>query len=431
MSIGLRAAFVGLICGLLVSCTIDPNKSDVRVVELVDSLSATDLYLDDVQFTNGGGFETVGPITGVPDDEQDLSMRSSDGTSNVVSQTIDLEKDTQTALVLAGSTASPRLYVVDESADQPASGEARLQVINTIPSGPSYDVFVTTGNAELAAVSPTVAGTASGATSDAVDFDQGTYRIRITTGASRDLVYDSGAPASILFSSRSVNNLVVYSSSSSLLAKAILLTGSASDSAAASGSQLTRFRMISTANPGHTLNLRSANETEFIFGGLGEADVSNYKSFSNTSSTALALEGNDAANTQYGTFNFPLKDGEDQTILASGVAPNLILSAIKDRNTAPTSGYASLRVINAVSGGGDAEVTVKFSSDFTGVAENSGSENYVEYLPGTDYEFGLRLANGAGLSSGFPVFELEANRVYTLLFYGTVAMPQAKLLTDR
>jgi hypothetical protein len=416
---------------LLVSCSLDANKSEVRVVELVDSLDATDLYLDDVQYTTGGGYETVGPITGTPDDEQDLALTSSDGTSNVLSQTIDLEPDTQTALVLAGSTSSPQLYIIDESADEPASGEARLQVINTVPSGPAYDVFITTGDAELATVSPTVSGTSSGATSESTDFDQGTYRIRVTTGAARDLVYDSGAPASILFSGRSVNSLVIYSSSSSLLAKAILLTGAATDSAAASTSQLTRFRMINTAVSANTLNLRQASETEFIFGGLQTSDASNYKSFNNPALTSLALEANDVGNTQFGTFEFALQAGEDQTILASGTDPNLSLSVIKDSNTAPRSGFANLRVINGVNGGGDAQVTVNFSNDFSGVAENSGSADYVEYLPSPDYKFGLQLANGAGLISNIAEVELEANRVYTMLFYGSVAAPEAVLLTDR
>lgn len=431
MNISLRTAFIGLIATLLISCTVDPNKSTVRVVELVDSLAATDLYLDDVKFTTGGGFETVGPLTGTPDDEQDLSLRSSDGTSNVVSQTITLEKDTQTALVLAGSTASPRLYIVDESADEPASGEARLQVINSIPGGPSYDVFVTTGDAELATVSPTVTSTASGATSEAVDFDEGTYRVRITTGPARDLVYDSGSPASFQFFSRSVNSLVIYSSSSSLLAKAILLTGAATDSAAASASQLTRFRMINTADSNNTLNLRESAQTEFIFGGLQTSDASNYKSFTNTTSTALSLEGNDIANTQYGTFNFALQAGEDQTLLASGTEPNLTLSLIKDSNTAPRPGFANLRVINGVNGGGDAQITVNFSNDFSGVAENSGSDNYIEYTPATNYKFGLQLANGAALISNIAEVELQADRVYTMLFYGPVSAPEAVLLTDR
>jgi hypothetical protein len=438
MTVFLRSILVGLAAFVLVSCTVDANKSDVRVVELIDGLGAIDLYIEDdeddsvTKFTDGGGFETVGPATGTPDGDQVLSFRSAGGTSNVISQTVNLETGDQTDLVLAGSSSNPRLYVIEESADKPSSGEARLQVINTIPSGPSYDVFITTGDAVLAAVSPTVSGTASGATSDSVDFDEGTYRVRITTGASRDLVYDSGSPASVPFESRSVNSLVVYSSSSSLLARAILLTGSDSDSAAASASQLTRIRMVNTAalaDPENSLNLRLANETEFIFGGLKASNASNYKSFANPPSTALALEGNDTANTQYGTFNFALQAGEDQTILASGTEPNLSLSLIKDSNTAPRSGYASVRVINGVTGGGDAQVTVKFSNDFSGVAENTGS-NYVEYLPAPDYEFGLQLANGTGLVE-IATVELEENRVYTMLFYGSASAPEAVLLTDR
>lgn len=436
MFVSLRVALIGLLTSLLVSCTIDANNSTVRVVELIDSLAASDLYLDDVKFTNGGGFETVGVITDTPDGEQELSIRSSDGTSNVISQNIDLEKDTQSALVLAGSTASPRLYVIDETADTPSSGLARLQVINTVTSGPGYDVFVTTGNAQLATVTPTVAGTASGATSDTTDFDAGTYRVRITTGASRDLVYDSGDPASLTFRDRSVNTLVIYSSSSALLAKATLLTGAASDSAGAGTSGLTQFRMINTAvlpndpTMGPSLNLRESSNTAFVFGGLEISNASNYKTF-DTAASSLVLEGNDAGNTQYGTFIFPLQPGEDQTLLASGIDPNLTLSLIKDSNTVPRSGFANLRVINGVSGGGAAQVTVNFSNDFTGVAENTGSANYVEYVPASNYKFGIQLANGSGLMTNIAEVELVANRVYTMLFYGPVSAPQAVLLTDR
>ncbi len=309
--------------------------------------------------------------------------------------------------------------------------EKYQQVINSIPSGPSYDVFVTAGNAELASVSPTISGTASGATSEPTDFDIGTYRIRITTGPSRDLVYDSGEPASITFLSRSVNTLVIYSSSSTLLAKALLLTGAATDSAAATTSRLTQFRMINTAQTTNSLNLREATGTEFIFGGLETADASNYKTFTSAATTSLVLEANDAANTQYGTFDFALQPGEDQTVLAVGTEPNLTLGLIKDSNTAPRAGFANLRVINGVTGGGTAQVTVNFSNDFSNVAQNTGSENYVEYVPASNYKFGIQLANGSGLISNIAEVELQADRVYSMLFYGPVTAPSAVLLTDR
>ncbi|MGB7182136.1 MAG: DUF4397 domain-containing protein [Burkholderiaceae bacterium] len=420
-------AFAAITVGVIVAgCSVSQDTALVRVVELIDSLSPTDAYFDDIKTITGGGYETVSTYAAPEAGERTMALKSADGTSNLLTSTVDLGVDGQYSAVLAGTTASPALYLVDELPAAPGAGEFRVQVLNTITSGPAYDVYITPDSASLASVSPTVLSTAGGQTSAAFSFSAGTYRLRLTSGTPADLVFDSGPLANIVFTSGGTGTLVIYKGASATLVKAILLTGSAADSAQASANSLARIRLVNASTSVQTLNLRQGGN--LLFGGMPSSGGSIYKEVAAATNT-YSLDNNAVPSADFGDFPLTLTAGEDHTILAVGDEPNVGLTLITDNNNLPRSSFAGLRIINGVSGAGDATVLVGYTVGFSAVPQGQASDQYLDYVPAT-YNFGAQYTNGAQ-TFDLGNFELETDRVYSLLMHGPVSAPQSVLLTDR
>jgi hypothetical protein len=109
------------------------NNALVRVVHAVPSGTAFDLFAGDLLLFDGLAFKTVTPYRAVDGKRYAFALRPAGMTlaKPLSSNTEDLKNgDFYTAIAMPGDGQGPRLRVVNDLLDSPASGKARLRVVH-------------------------------------------------------------------------------------------------------------------------------------------------------------------------------------------------------------------------------------------------------------------------------------------------------------
>lgn len=122
------------------------------------------------------------------------------GTQTVIGQqTINGATGHKYSLVATPGPTSAELVVIDDPYDKGlTSDKARVRGFNAALNAQNIDMYITTPAIDINSVAPTLAAItyknanpASGA--DSIYFDSGTYRLRITTAGTKNVIFDSGA----------------------------------------------------------------------------------------------------------------------------------------------------------------------------------------------------------------------------------------------
>lgn len=109
------------------------NDALVRVLNAVPSASTFDLFAGDLLLFDGLGFKTVTPYRAVDGKRYAMALRPAGMTQAkpLSSNTEDLKDgDFYTAIAMPGDGHGPRLRVVNDHLDSPASGKARLRIVH-------------------------------------------------------------------------------------------------------------------------------------------------------------------------------------------------------------------------------------------------------------------------------------------------------------
>lgn len=109
------------------------NDALLRVLNAVPSASTFDLFAGDLLLFDGLGFKTVTPYRAVDGKRYAMALRPAGMTQAkpLSSNTEDLKDgDFYTAIAMPGDGHGPRLRVVNDHLDSPASGKARLRIVH-------------------------------------------------------------------------------------------------------------------------------------------------------------------------------------------------------------------------------------------------------------------------------------------------------------
>ncbi|MGC8517691.1 MAG: DUF4397 domain-containing protein [Steroidobacteraceae bacterium] len=333
--------------------------------------------------------------------------------------------------VAYGDSGSFGVLDINEQQSAPNGGYANVEVLNADPDAGSLDVYLTSPGIPLSNASPNFSALAGGKASPFSAIPQGTYELRITgAGTNSDLRFDlpslqlsdqetlsliiTEAPGGYLVNVMALpqkGTLTVYTNPDARVRAAIGVSGASSVSASVGSTALL------SAAPASTIGTY-----ELVPAGNQAVTVT-------VNGTAISAPSQS------------LTAGLDYTLLIYGTPTTVQESWLADRNIPPLSGYASVRLVNAMSGSGDPlSLAVNFMPVASGVplgsdlpsGASSGTSPYdtevVATTTGTvtvtDYTTSQTLYSqtAAPLGSG---------NVYSMFMFGSTSAPVGVLSQDR
>lgn len=114
------------------------------------------------------------------------------GTGNtVLNANVSLAANTDTTLAVVGDAGNVAPVSLTDDNSAPASGAARVRVLQASPAMGAVDVYITAKDADILAASPAVNGVAYRAASNYVQLPAGTYEIRVTPAGTKNIAIDA------------------------------------------------------------------------------------------------------------------------------------------------------------------------------------------------------------------------------------------------
>ncbi|CAG2154738.1 DUF4397 domain-containing protein [Cupriavidus plantarum] len=176
------------------------SKPSVRLLNTVPVGVRVDLFQNGAptQVSNAP-YKFVSAYFDISKDNNLFQLRVA-GTQTVIGQTtINGATGHKYSLIATPGSSGAELVVIDDPYDKGlTSDKARVRGFNAALNAQNIDMYITAPAIDLNSVSPTLgaisyknANPASG--SDSIYFDSGTYRLRITTAGTKNVIFDSGA----------------------------------------------------------------------------------------------------------------------------------------------------------------------------------------------------------------------------------------------
>lgn len=420
------------------------DKADVRLLNVTLTQPSLDLVLGDNQsvstkVTPG----TVGTYGSADINVAGNVVTTGSGASVAAVTTSSLTGGSKYTLIAYNSAGLVRTSMLQETQDAPASGKAKLLVLNLAPDAGAVDIYALgTGDSPDTAV-PLVSNNGGGGGAGYTLLNSGTFRIRVTgTGVRSDLRLDIPA---ITLDSASVNTLVLTNTPSGSLVTGTLLVQQGNVSYFPN--PLTRVRVLNglagTPTVSASVADSSTSTTTTILAASRPLNLSSYTTFKAGAGTVTVLV--DGSPQTLTSTNFAA--GQDYTVLVWGQASNAQVKALKDDNTLPSvNGNVKIRLINGLAdpsatatlnvNSQDVQsainVTTGASSDAFSSASFFNGGNGVPVVvtsPITQSGDPLWVQTGTVTSPGNTL--LQANGVYTVVVTGDTANVRGRLYKDR
>jgi hypothetical protein len=398
------------------------DAARLRLVNASPGYAALDLYVDNARQFSNVAYGSASAYASFDADTYTVALRSTGAGANLQSASRTLRKDTRYSLVAYGWAGALQTLLLAEDEDAPASGTARLRVLNAAADAGSVDVYGGAATDAVEQMALLAGGVEAGASSSFADLDSGSYRLVVTAaGDTTDVRLD--APA-VTVGSRQVATLIVLPTRGGVLVDALLAPQGAAANLIANG----RARVRVVAAVGGNANVSVVAGGTTLTGGTRAPSVGAYAP---VTAGALALDVR-VDGVAVSAAALQANAGGDFTVLVHGTAAAPAVTVLSDDNRLPvSSANYKIRLVHAVaelSGGLNLEV------DFTALASD------VAYASASPYaaraavnDVALRVATP---SLTAPVYtltdaDLLAEGVYTVFLLGTAAAPFGTLRKDR
>lgn len=176
-------------------CEDDPvapaGEAQVRVVHASPDAPSVDVLVDDATVLSNVPFKAASDYLAVPSGSRNVKVRVS-GTSTVVIDANATVGDGRAYTVLAtGAASSIAPLVLEDDLTDPAAGNIKLRLVHASPTAGNVDIYVTSTDASIAALQPTVANVPFRGASAYLQAPAGTYRVRITPVGTKTVAIDA------------------------------------------------------------------------------------------------------------------------------------------------------------------------------------------------------------------------------------------------
>lgn len=321
------------------------DGAQLRLVNATNNHASLDLYRDDERVIAGIVPATVSGWASLAEGSATLALTSGDAGSTLASLTTSLVRGEHHAVLAYVTGGNLKAALLDEDADAPASGQARLRVLNAAPSEvASLDVYLTSkacaalDDSDVPAF-PAVTGVDGNAFAS---FAAGSRRVCVTAADDpADLRYE--VPALALTDGQ-VATLVLTRSAGGVLLDGALLNQQGTLTPLAN--PYARVRLAADASGGATVGATVNGIT--LATATRSPAVGAYRLVpSGDLAVTLAIDG-----TSQAVSGLAAASGTDQTLLVTGSAASPGAVLLNDLNLPSTSSSkpARIRLVHGLNG---------------------------------------------------------------------------------
>ena len=422
----LAALAVALTLPFLHGCGNDnANQGEVRLINATSEYTSLDLYTLDSAGTNdlvvgGTAAGAASAYTGIDKGSYTFNVKSSASTGSATPATGTISKTDHYSIVtyLTGSTTKTQ-FLSDEE-DNPASGNAKLRVLNAATSeAPSVDVYLTSSDCTALAVTDT-------AFASAVTGLQAAYT-QVTAAAAGTpwnvCVFAAGDTSTLLLDlpalklkNQEIATLILTHTAGGVLLNAAVLDQQGAYTAYAN--TITRLRVV--ADAANTAPVTVVLNGVTLTSGAPSPSVGDYTT---VAVGALAPTITIGSGTAAGFTLAPAVAGNDYTLLVSGTAGAPAATLISDSNTPSTSTTLTVkaRVINGLNLT-NGSVSATIDSKLIGTAAFATASSYTNFLPSTGTSTVHATTTGTNPADLINQ-TFSAGNVYTVFVYGDASAP--------
>jgi hypothetical protein len=411
---------------LFAGCTAEGQKSNigkVRTFNAVFESSALRVDADDDAIVSQLPYASLANYKELNSGSRVFKAYSSGGTK-LFETTFTLSEGAKQLFVVAGTLGNYSGFFVDDSSSEPGDNKIKVRMIHAAAGVPALDVYLTSTSEDISGINPTLSATAYKANSSFLELASGTYKLRLTTNGTKDVVYESDA---LTLNSKDIVSFAAYPTGSGKLVNVHQLKHSDTGDGVLLASKVARFKAANGV-PGTTLNVLVDGVQRLS--AIPFQGLSSYQSFA-SGTRQLRMEPTNTPGTALAATSLNVEPAREYTLLAIGSAGSANLIAIPDYTQTLNTAKIRVRVINAVNNGAPVNLLINFTASASNVAAASASR-YAELDQGT-YNISV-----SSVSSGATLFSVSAQqfdsddvgKLYAVVLTGDGASVQGVLVAD-
>jgi hypothetical protein len=397
------------------------NSTNLRSVNAVGDSEPLDVLVADNVAVSALALGSTSGFSSVNSGTQEVKVRSSTSGAILSDKSINFPSGAFNTLLIYGHRAAMQNQLLADDTTTIDSGQLRVRLVNLAPDAGPVDMYL----AAPIASSPVIIGAAAyGTVSSSAEVAPGSLTITFTTAGTQDILFQSSPQT---FSAGTYYTILVVPTQGGKQVNAIILTQGSSGSGTYLQNPVSRMKAVNDITDSTTVNFKVDNTAVLLavpFGGNS--------SYVNTLSGqhTLQVEASNVPGTNLASLSANLLAARDYTVLSTGTLASAQLTAILDNNTLPASGFANLRFVNGLNGGGNADFLVNFAVQASGVAFQTAS-TYYSLAPSTTYTITATTSGGVTVIATLSNAELDAGGVYSAYLLGTPSNAKLVLARDR
>lgn len=397
------------------------DRSQYRVLNASPDYTSLDLYLDDEAGVSRVDYESVSGYERVSADTYEIKFKRSGASSTLLSFDDTLGKGSHVTYVAYGATGSFAVIALDEDRSEADKDKTNVSVADVAEDAGMLDVYLTEESTSLDDAAADFSNLSAGAKTSLVEFDSGTYRLRVTeAGSKEDILLDVSG---VTLASKGVLYLVLSSTVGGTLVNCFLVPQQ--EAATLLRNDSARVRAVAGTGTG-TLVTSKLDGVSLLSSANGTSLGAYRLVRSGTHTPDITVDGARASMDPV-----TLDAGGDYTLLTYKSSARTVSTLLTDNNRLPGRGYTKIRLLNSMSG---LDAALTLAVDFFPVTEATPlgeSSPGVEADPISDGQIDVtRSITGEPVYSRVDV-DLDARSVYTMAMFGDASTPVGVLRKDR
>ncbi len=397
------------------------NSTNMRSVNAVADAEPLDVLVNDNVVTSALALGATSGFSSFNSGSQEVKIRSSTAGSILSDKSISFPGDSANTLLIYGHRAAIQNQILADDTLTIDSGQLRVRLVNLAPDAGPVDMYLA---APIASSPVIIGGAAYGTVAGSAEVAPGSLTITFTTAGTQDILFQSSPQT---FTAGLYYTILVVPTQGGKQVNAVILTQGLSGSGVYLQNPVSRMKAVNDITDSTTVNFKVDNVPVLLalpFGGNS--------SYVNTLSGQhnLQVEASNVPGTNIATLSTNLLAARDYTILATGTLASASITAILDNNTLPAAGFANLRFVNGLNGGGNADFLVNFAVQASAVPFQTAS-TYYSLTPSTTYTITATTPGGVNVLATLSNVEIDAGGVYSAYLVGTPSNARLVLARDR
>jgi hypothetical protein len=407
--------------GVLGGCkgSHNQNTAQVRMLNAVVDAEALSMLIDDGSKATGVALGSTSQFTEASSGTRDVKIVSATTAAVLLEKSLALPDGTNDTVLVYGKRATMQANVLADETTAISSGHLRVRAVNLAPDTGTVDIYIGTG--DISTLPAAIIGAGAGNVTASAEISPGSAPITITTSGTQDVLFTSAAQT---FTAGQYVTIVVVPAPGGHLVNAItMVQGGATTFLQNPISRVKATNGIADAAAGFNFRIDGAP----LLLNVPYTGSSSYINVASGSRT-LQLEPANVPGSTAASATTTLNGATDYSAVALGTSSSPHLTVIADDNTAPGTGLAKVRFVNA--GSTPVDVQVNFASQVSNLAVGAAS-TYFNAGPSLTYTMTFTTPGGLTVLATATNIEIDVGGVYTAYLLGATAPQQIRVVRDR